>query len=138
MRRLNAALFDDFSDSVCYRVWFFDFAAHDRTFGKLPEHERQAVGQKGRRDRTIGEAGIQMSQMEMLRQAARERALAGCCRSVNGDNHAASLSPRVIEAPIAANRDVKVGKLVAITAPSSTVTGFSLASPRTRKDIAMR
>src|SRR6202042_2874506 len=83
------------------------------------------------RNGPIDRAGIEMTVAKMRRQTFGERALAGGGRSIDGDNHERS-------APRERIIGMKSGKLVAIKAVSSTVTGSSDASPITSADIAIR
>ena len=89
---------------------------------------------KPRRSGAVEQAGVEMRHVEMSRQAARERALAGGRRPVDGDQHGAHEKV----APSFSSAGRKVGKLVAIIAASSMVTGLSEARPMTRKLMAMR
>ena len=106
--------------------------------------------EQGQRDRAVEQTGIEMRQAVMQGEPLGERALARGGRAVDGDDegrvvpvhgdiirdHAAA--PSSIRAPSASMVGRKLGKLVAIIAPSSTVTGLLAASPRTRKAMAMR
>src|SRR5579863_7800414 len=76
------------------------------------------------RDRPIEHAGVKVTKTIMFGQTLSQRALAGGCRPVNGDDHENS-------APSARIIGMKSGKLVAIKAVSSTVTGLSEAKPIT-------
>ncbi len=82
-------------------------------------------------DRAVDHAGIEMAIAVMCGEPLAERALAGGGRSVDGDDHENS-------APSARIIGMKSGKLVAMKAVSSTLTGLSEASPITSADIAMR
>ncbi len=84
-------------------------------------------------DRPVEEAGVEIGQAIVASQTLGEGALARRRRPVDGDDHA---SP--IEAPRLSIKGRNSGKLVAIGLPSSTVTGFWLARPSTRKHMAMR
>ncbi len=88
-------------------------------------------------DRAIQQAGVEMGQAERVCQPTRQRALAGRRRTVDRNDrpgrHAAARS-----APAWFIRATKPGKLVSMKAPSSTVTGWSVASPRTSAAIAIR
>ncbi len=92
-------------------------------------------------DGAVGQAGIEMAEPEMLGEPARERALAACRRTVDGNDrdvvHAAS-APFAKPAPRRVRISTKLGNEVAIVALSSTLTGRSAASPMTRKLMAMR
>jgi hypothetical protein len=93
--------------------------------------ERAAGVEKGAGDPAVDEAGVEVRQPEMVGEAPRERPLAGGRRPVDGDDHA-------IAAPSSRIRGTKLGKLVAIIAPSSTVIPSRAARPMTRKAMAMR
>src|SRR5215472_10058621 len=83
------------------------------------------------RDRPVEQPGVEMPQPVMGGEAFAERPLAGSCRTVDGDDH--EKSP-----PSARIRSAKPGKLVAMKAASSTVTGLSAARPSTSAAMAMR
>src|SRR5690606_15723814 len=95
-------------------------------------------------NRPVERARIEIGEAVMSGEAARQRALAGGGRPVHRNDDALSARPfthrscPTIFAPRPRMRWVKSGKLVAIIAPSSIVTGFCAASPITRKDMAMR
>src|SRR5712692_5786920 len=81
--------------------------------------------------RPVEQPGIEMTQPVMGGETLAERSLAGGGRTVDGDNHSRSPpSPRM--------RSAKPGKLVAMKAASSTVTGLSAARPSTSAAMAMR
>ena len=83
------------------------------------------------RHRAIDHPGIEMAIAVMVGKPFSQRALSRCGRSVDGDDHENS-------APSARIIGMKSGKLVAMKAVSSTLTGWSAASPITSADIAMR
>src|SRR4029079_7242827 len=83
------------------------------------------------RDRTIDQAGVQMPQVIVGGKFLAERPFARRRRPVDRDNHARS-------APIERISSVKPGKLVAMNPLSSIRTGFSMATPMMRADIAIR
>src|SRR5690554_1749558 len=95
-------------------------------------------------DGPVERARVEIGKAVMGGKAARQRALAGGGRSVHRNDdapvvHALAHWPcPIMLAPRPRMRCVKSGKLVAIIAPSSIVTGFCVASPITRKDMAMR
>src|SRR5450432_4384995 len=81
--------------------------------------------------RAVDHAGIEVAIAVIGGEALAEGAFAGGGRSVDGDNHENSApSERII--------GMKSGKLVAIKAVSSILTGWSAARPITSADIAMR
>src|SRR5262249_919156 len=90
-----------------------------------------ASAQQRVRDRAVDHPGIEMAEAVMGGKAPGERALAGGGRTVDRDDHENS-------APSARIIGMKSGKLVAMKAVSSTLTGLSAASPITSADIAMR
>ena len=74
------------------------------------------------RHRAIEQPGVEMAKPVVRGEPLAERALAGSGRSVDGDDHEKSApSERIIA--------TKSGKLVAMKAASSTLTGCSLAEP---------
>src|SRR5262249_15588276 len=81
--------------------------------------------------RPVKQTGVQMAQAVMGGDALGDGALAGCGRSVDGDDHDSSPPRRRI-------MSTKPGKLVAMKAVSSTCTGSSAPSPITRAAMAMR
>src|SRR5262249_31743184 len=83
------------------------------------------------RHRAIDQSGIEMAIAVMRRKAVAERALAGGCRSVDGDDHLKS-------APKPCISGTKFGKLVAMKLMSSTFTPDTDPRPMTSADIAMR
>src|SRR5262249_61533320 len=102
-----------------------------RRLGARHVVERRLRVEHGLGDRAIDQPGIEMAQPVVSGEALRHRALARRRRSVDGDDHAIS-APRV--RIIATNP----GKLVAMNAVSSTLTGLSAARPMTSADMAMR
>src|SRR5215831_2480516 len=83
------------------------------------------------RHRAIEQPGIEMPQPVMGCEALPKGSLAGRRRTVDGDDHSRSPpSPRM--------RSAKPGKLVAMKAASSTLTGLSAARPSTSAAMAMR
>ena len=95
------------------------------------------MGFYGQTDGAIEQARIEMGQVKVLAQRGGDGALARGRRSIHRDNHAAS-SLWENPAPRRVKSASKLGKDVAIIRSSSTVTGFSAASPMTRKLMAMR
>src|SRR6202521_350999 len=91
-----------------------------------------ARGDDGGADSAIEEPGVEMRKLEVPRQRAGECAFARSGGPVDGDDH----RPR--SAPSLPMSSTKPGKLVATNEASSTATGLSLASPMTRKAMAMR
>src|ERR1700733_831433 len=83
------------------------------------------------RDSAVDRAGIEVTVAIMRGQALGERALARGRGSVDRNNHERS-------APRERIIGMKSGKLVAMKAVSSTLTGSSEASPMTSADIAIR
>src|SRR6185437_8401176 len=108
-------------------------------FGRRPGYARvgriAAGGQGMERRRAVELAGVEMRQLEMLRQAPAEGALAGGRRPVDGDNHGAT---GAILAPSPFISVTKPGKLVPMVSPSSIRVGRRAAMPSTRKAMAMR
>src|SRR5262249_45076866 len=109
--------------------------------------ERRAVIEQGLGDRAVEEAGVEVTQSEMRGETLAERPLAGRRRPVDRDDHLSV--PRRGGMKRARDRHDKSppserisstnpGKLVAMKAASSTVTGCSLASPSTSAHIALR
>ncbi len=97
-----------------------------RLVGQFKTPIQQRLG-----DRAVNHAGVEMAIAVMTGEPLAERALAGSGGSVDGDDHENSApSDRII--------GMKSGKLVAMKAVSSTLTGLSAASPITSADIAMR
>ena len=93
---------------------------------------RPAAGiEHGFGHRPVQQPGVEMAQAVMSGELLAERALAGGGGTVDGDDHAKS-------APRERISSTKPGKLVAMKAESSIRTGFSLASPMTSADMAMR
>src|SRR5262249_3953703 len=87
--------------------------------------------QHGIGHRAIDHPGIEMAIAVVPGEKLAERALSRRRRSVDRDDHENSApSERII--------GMKSGKLVAMKAVSSTLTGLSDASPITSADIAMR
>ncbi|MGY3287511.1 hypothetical protein ACVWWP_000578 [Bradyrhizobium sp. LM3.6] len=81
--------------------------------------------------RAIDHAGIEVTVAVMVGKTLAERALARRRGPVDGDDHENSApSERII--------GMKSGKLVAMKAVSSMVTGWSDAQPITSADMAMR
>ena len=98
--------------------------------------QRQAVRQQRMRDGAVGQAGVEMVEVIVVGKPARQRALAGAGGPVDGDDQRPFTRPASmtsISAPSPAISPMNSGKLVAIIAWSSMVTGFSVASPSTRK-----
>src|SRR4029077_2359570 len=93
--------------------------------------EVETLVQQRFRHRAIDHAGVEVAIAVMMGEPFAERALAGCRRSVDRDNHENS-------APRERIIGMKSGKLVAMKAVSSILTGLSAASPITSADIAMR
>ena len=110
---------------------FFGIERHrDRHRARLVGEIKTLIQQR-LRHRAINHAGVEVAIAVMMGEPFAERALAGCRRSVDGDDHENSApSERII--------GMKSGKLVAMKAVSSTLTGLSAASPITSADIAMR
>ena len=82
-------------------------------------------------DGAVQQPGVEMVQAVNLSEVARDRALAGGRRPVDGDDHDKSaLRVRI--------NSTKPGKLVAMNVPSSICTGLSLARPSTIAAIATR
>lgn len=90
-----------------------------------------APADQGISNSAIDHAGIEMMVAVVRGQPLGECPLAGGRRSVDRDNHEKS-------APSARIIGMKSGKLVAMKAVSSTLTGLSEASPITSADIAIR
>jgi hypothetical protein len=93
-----------------------------------------ALVDQGERDGAIEQAGIEMRQPVMQGEALCERALARGGRAVDGDDEGAvslhgaiirdhAAAPSSMRAPSASMVGRKLGKLVAIIAPSSTGDG---------------
>src|SRR3546814_13536427 len=85
----------------------------------------------------VDRAGVEVGAAQRLGEAPGQRALAGGHRPVDGDNH---LDPwgAAKSAPRPCIRGAKSGNEVATGVMSSISTGFSAASPHTRKLMAMR
>ena len=81
--------------------------------------------------RAIEQAGVEMRQAVVRRQAPGDRALARSGRTVDGDDHGSAAPRRCINS-------TNPGKLVAMKLASSTFTGLSLANPMTSAAMAMR
>ncbi len=82
-------------------------------------------------NRAIEQARVEMAKAIMGGEPLAERALARRGRTIDGDDHDSTApSPRIMPA--------KSGKLVAMKAVSSAVTGASADRPMTKADIAMR
>src|SRR5690606_24847213 len=87
--------------------------------------------EQGLGDRAIDHAGVEMTKVIVRGKPLAEGALTRSGRPVDGDDHAKSAPSRCIIG-------TKSGKLVAMKAMSSTLTGASEAQPITSADIAMR
>ncbi len=80
-----------------------------------------------------------MRELEMPRQPLRERAFAGRGSAIDSDDDGARhVFTAMKSAPSARISVSNSGKLVAIMAVSSTLTGSREANPATRNDMAMR
>ena len=80
---------------------------------------------------TVKRATIEVGKIKMRSEAARQRALARSCRTVDGDNHP-SLAPKPL------NSVTKVGKDVRMQFLSSIVMPLSETIPSTSVDMARR
>ena len=89
-------------------------------------------------DRPVQQSRVEMGKAEVLRDSTGDRALAGCRRSVDCDDKLQAAVLRESFAPSSVIRDSNCGKLVAIGAASSTVTGCCVFRPRQRKLMAIR
>src|SRR5690606_33648159 len=105
-------------------------------FGR-PERvdDAAAVLERLHADGAVEQAGVEMGEAEVRGEGAADGTLAGGGWAVDGDGEGhqpVSLAPRQRMS------STKLGKLVAMVAASSIVTGWRAARPRQRKDMAMR
>ena len=95
---------------------FFRIELHGKRHRPRLVGEVKTLVQQRLRHRAINHAGVEVAVAVMMGEPLAERALAGCRRSVDGDDHENSApSERII--------GMKSGKLVAMKAVSSTLTG---------------
>lgn len=95
----------------------------------------------GMPDGAVERSRVEVGEPVMRCQLAGERALAGCRRSIDGDDGSSRLRHCACPAKLAPRpriNPMKSGKLVTIMEASSTVTGLCAASPMIRKDMAIR
>src|SRR5690606_1344939 len=92
---------------------------------------------------TIEQARVEIAELQVRRETARERSLARSRGTVHRDDHwplgaHRQASASAIAPPTPFISATKPGKLVAMGAASSTVTASPVAMPSTRKDMAIR
>ena len=90
------------------------------------------------RHRPIDQAGIQEAQTVAGGQAARQRALAGGGRTVDGNDDRPHGARSWIAQPRPFMSSAKPGKLVKMVSAPATATGAAPSPPSTKKLMAMR
>src|SRR6185437_10315920 len=119
---------------LCLQCIFVEFFRIER--GSRGRGVDRIVGRMAGIEHRLGDGPIEQSRIQVMQAVmrgdpARQRAFARGGRAVDGDDQDTSAPSEVISS-------TNPGKLVAINAPSSILTGRSLASPMTRADMAMR